>query len=125
MTNFIQVTPFLHVPDLEEAIGFFVDRLGFQVQLRMHDYAYLHRETVGLRMLQLERGERPSGRRRFAHYIDVRDVDGLYAELKPKLAGLRERDVHGPADKEYGQRELLIVCPDGDLVVFGQAISRA
>ena len=29
-----------------------------------------------------------------------------------------------PPDKSYGQRELLILAPDGDLVCFGQSISK-
>jgi hypothetical protein len=33
-------------------------------------------------------------------------------------------DVHGPADKHYGQRELLILAPDGNLIAFGQAMAR-
>ena len=124
MTNFLQVTPFLHVPDIEAAIAFFVERLGFELKYRISNYAYLHRETVGIRMLELERGEAPSNRRRFAHYVDVRDVDGLFAEMKPKLADLPPKDVHGPVDQEYGQREFMVVAPDGDLIVFGQAIRR-
>jgi hypothetical protein len=38
------------------------------------------------------------------------------------LHGLPAQDVHGPADKSYGQRELLILAPDGNLIVFGQAM---
>ena len=64
------------------------------------------------------------GDRRFAYYIDVRDVDELYIELKPKLDGLPEGAVHGPADKPYGQRELLVLAPDGNLLAFGQAIKQ-
>jgi len=52
----------------------------------------------------------------------VRDVDALYAELKPKLDTLPKSDVHGPANKEYGQRELLILAPDGNILAFGQPI---
>jgi hypothetical protein len=46
----------------------------------------VHRETVGFRLLE-QRGadDAPPDNRRFAYYIDVRDVDQLYAELKPKL----------------------------------------
>lgn len=67
----------------------------------------------------------PPGNRRFAYYFDVRDVDALHAELKPKLDTLPAGDVHGPADKHYGQRELLVLGPDGNLVTFGQAIGRS
>jgi len=121
--NFIQVTPFMHVPDIDAAVRFFEDILGFKPLYCESDYAYVHRETVGFRLLQ-NRGDdgAPPGNRRFCYYIDVRDVDALYAELKPKLDTLPPRDVHGPADKPYKQRELLVLAPDGNLIAFGHAI---
>lgn len=126
MGNFIQVTPFIHVPDIDAAIAFFVDLLGFRVCVRMEDYAYLHRETVGIRLLRNHGDDgAPPGNRRFAYYVDVRDVDALHAELKPKLDQLPQGDVHGPAEKPYGQRELAIVAPDGNLIVFGHEIEAA
>jgi catechol 2,3-dioxygenase-like lactoylglutathione lyase family enzyme len=126
MSNFIQITPFMHVQDIEKALAFFNKILGFETQLRMANYAYLHRETVGFRLLE-EKGPdgAPPGNRRFAYYIDVRDVDQLYAELKPKLDTLPERDVYGPVNQPYGQRELLVLAPDGNLIAFGQAIDTA
>jgi catechol 2,3-dioxygenase-like lactoylglutathione lyase family enzyme len=124
--NFIQVTPFICVEDIEAALRFFVDILGFEPQFRMGAYAYVHRETVGFRLLE-QRGPQgaPPGNRRFAYYIDVRDVDRLYEELAPRLATLPQGDVHGPADQEYGQRELLVKAPDGNLLVFGQALAKS
>lgn len=125
MSNFIQITPFMHVPDIDAALAFFGDLLGFETLFRMDDYAYVEREGAGIRILQ-NRGSdgAPPGNRRFAYYIDVRDVDALYAELKPKLDALPPADVHGPADKPYDQRELLILAPDGNLIAFGQAMRR-
>ena len=123
MTNFIQITPFMHVPDIDVAVAFFEDLLGFETLFRMSDYAYVEREGAGMRILQNHGADgAPPGNRRFAYYIDVRDVDALYAELKPKLAALPPGDVHGPADKPYNQRELLVLAPDGNLIAFGQAI---
>jgi catechol 2,3-dioxygenase-like lactoylglutathione lyase family enzyme len=123
MSNFIQITPFMHVEDLEKALAFFNDILGFETQWRMADYAYVHRETAGFRILEQKGPDgAPPGNRRFAYYIDVRDVDALYAELKPKLDALPKGDVHGPANKSYWQRELLVLAPDGNLIAFGQKI---
>jgi catechol 2,3-dioxygenase-like lactoylglutathione lyase family enzyme len=123
--NFIQITPVMWVPDLGAAVAFFVDLLGFRVLVQDGGYAYVQRETVGVRIMDRTiYADVAPGDRRFAHYIDVRDVDALYAELKPKLDALPSADVHGPADKPYGQRELCILAPDGDLVVFGQAIGN-
>lgn len=123
--NFIQVTPFMIVEDLEKALAFFVDVLDFEVQLRASDYAYVQRETAGFRIWQQTgKDAAPPGTRRFAYYIDVHDVDRLYAELKPKLDLLPPGDVHGPADKPYGQRELLLLAPDGNLLAFGHALDK-
>ena len=125
MGNFLQITPFMHVPDVDEAVGFFRDILGFETLWREWDYAYVEREGCGIRILQ-NRGNdgAPPGNRRFCYYVDVRDVDALYAELKPRLDTLATGDVHGPVDKPYNQRELLVVAPDGNLIAFGQAIAR-
>lgn len=123
MSNFRQITPFMHVADLEKALAFFGDILGFETFVRMRDYAYVEREGCAIRILESRRpSAAPPGDQRFAYYIDVNDVDALHAELKPKLDTLPEEHVHGPADKEYGQRELLVLAPDGNVIAFGQAI---
>ena len=126
MGNVLQITPFMHVRDLEGAVRFLEDVLGFATVLRMDDvYAYLEREGAGLRvMARPDAILFPKDCGRFAYYLDVRDVDAVHAELKPRLDTLSPEDVHGPADKTYGQRELLIRAPDGQLVVFGAAIRR-
>jgi catechol 2,3-dioxygenase-like lactoylglutathione lyase family enzyme len=123
MFNFIQITPFIHVPDLPAALAFFNGILGFETQFRMANYAYVHRETVGIRLLEARGPESaPAGNRRFAYYIDVRNVDELYSELKEKLDTLPSGNVYGPVDQHYGQRELLVLAPDGNLIAFGHAL---
>jgi catechol 2,3-dioxygenase-like lactoylglutathione lyase family enzyme len=124
MANIIQVTPFMLVPDLASALEFMKEVLGFGIVIQMRDYAYVSREGAGLRILEAGRGNPfQPGTRRFAYYFDCRDVDALYLDLKPKLDRLKPTDVHGPADKPYGQRELLVLAPDGNLIAFGQALS--
>jgi catechol 2,3-dioxygenase-like lactoylglutathione lyase family enzyme len=125
MTNFIRVTPVMHVDDIDRAVAFFTDILGFTAHLSFENYAYVQRETASFRIMRNQGSDgAPPGNRRFAYYIDVDDVDALYAELKPKLDTLPARDVHGPADKSYGQRELLVLAPDGNLIAFGHSIAE-
>ena len=51
--NFLQITPFMHVPGhLEAALAFFEDILGFATLFRMADYAYVEREGAGIRILR-------------------------------------------------------------------------
>jgi catechol 2,3-dioxygenase-like lactoylglutathione lyase family enzyme len=121
--NFLQITPFIHVADIEKALAFFVDTLGFKIGFRAGNYAYVERERVAIRLLESHGPEgAPPGNRRFAYYIDVRDVDALYAELKPKLDTLAPGDVRAPFNQPYNQRELLVLAPDGNILAFGQGI---
>ena len=122
-SNVIQVTPFMHVDDLEQALAFFTGILGFETTVRISDYAYVALGNAGIRILESSDRPQPSDRR-YAYYIDVRDVDALYAELKPKLATLPKDDVYGPVDQDYGQRELAVLAPDGNLLAFGQMIRK-
>ena len=121
MANFLQVTPFMHVENLDKAVAFLTDVLGFELGFRADNYAYLRREAVAFRLLESCGSEgAPPGNRRYAYYIDVRDVDALHAELKPKLDTLPAGDVAGPLDQPYEQRELTVLAPDGNLIAFGQ-----
>ena len=124
MHQAIQITPFMHIPDLDAALAFFVEVLHFRVVLRHDNYAYLGFGAAHVRILATPDAPIATrNTRRFSYYIDVHDVDALYRELKPMLDTLPPDDVHGPADKPYGQRELLVVVPDGQILAFGQAIT--
>jgi catechol 2,3-dioxygenase-like lactoylglutathione lyase family enzyme len=123
--NTYQITPFMHVIDVDEAVRFLVDVLGFAAQVHDAGYAYLEREGAGLRILGHRNDPEDVGmpHRGFAYYIDVRDLDVVLEQLAANLATLPEGDVHGPVDQPYGQRELMIRVPDGNVLVFGQAIT--
>jgi catechol 2,3-dioxygenase-like lactoylglutathione lyase family enzyme len=121
--NIRQITPFMHVRNIADAHAFFEDLLGFGCAYRQPGYAYFERDGVAIRVLESDkRDEARGGNRAFRYYLDVVDVDAVYAELKPKLDVLPDGHVHGPSDKPYRQRELCILAPDGDLFVFGAAM---
>lgn len=123
MSNIVHVTPFLLVPDLEAALDFFTRILGFTVPFRMENYAYLSLDTVGLRVLaECTVTPAPRERARTTVYIDVRNVDALYAERQAELATLPPEDVLPLCDQDYGMRELSVRMPDGEWLTFGQAI---
>lgn len=121
MSNTIQITPFMHVRDFPAALTFLTDILGFEIHFQQPGYAYLALDGAGLRVLHSP--DAPAGDRRFAYYLDVRDVDAVHATLRSKLDTLPAGEVQGPVDQPYRQRELMIVAPDGNLFVFGAAIA--
>lgn len=125
--NTYQITPFMHVVDIDGAVRFFVDVLGFRPVINGGGYAYLDREGAGLRLLGHKNDPEEVGtaHRGYAYYIDVRDVGVVLEQIGPQLAQLPKEDVSGPVDQPYGQREIMIRAPDGNLVVFGQAIDQA
>ena len=123
--NTYQITPFMHVADLDAAVRFFTETLDFTLGFRQANYAYVEREGAAIRILESScPDELGAPHRGFGYYIDVRDLGQVQAALETKLAALPSEDVHGPVDQPYGQRELMIRAPDGNLLVFGQGIER-
>jgi catechol 2,3-dioxygenase-like lactoylglutathione lyase family enzyme len=116
--NFYQITPFIHVPNLDAAVTFFED-LGFKASFRQSNYAYVQRERVAVRLLE---NKIAADNRGYAYYVDVRDVDALYAEFAPVLAAKPHYLGFGLENQDYGQREFGLKAPDGNLLVFGQGI---
>ncbi|MGZ8999087.1 MAG: hypothetical protein ACXW2T_09560 [Allosphingosinicella sp.] len=124
--NTIQITPFMHVADVPSAARFFIEMLGFTAPILTEAYAYVELEGAGIRILgHRDRREIGAPHGGFAYYVDVRDLGLVLEKLGSKLSDLPEGSVFGPVDQSYGQRELLIRAPDGNLVVFGQAIEAS
>lgn len=127
MAKLQQITPMLLVADLKASLAFFETVLGFETRLHQteYDYAYLVRDGVALRLLGVGDGIDTHDEKRQAHcYIDVDDVDDLYAELKFELDKLPEGRVRPPHDTEYGQRELHVTDLDTLLISFGHQIPQ-
>jgi catechol 2,3-dioxygenase-like lactoylglutathione lyase family enzyme len=119
-----QVTPFLHVPDLERALDMLTRVLRFEIKYREPGYAYLEWGDAALRLLEeRDRATLPPDGARMTVYLDVEDVDDLYRELLPQLATLPAGDFHAPHDQPWRQREVHVRLPDGHWLAFGQAVA--
>jgi catechol 2,3-dioxygenase-like lactoylglutathione lyase family enzyme len=117
--NLYQLTPFMHVPDLDEGLRFMTEVMGFSVTLRMANYAYVERESAVIRLLSVPE-QYQKGNRRYAYYVDCIDVDAIYADLKPRLDLLPKHHVRGPVNRPYAVRELMVLMPDNNFLVFAQ-----
>jgi catechol 2,3-dioxygenase-like lactoylglutathione lyase family enzyme len=121
MSRLRYITPFMRVTSADAAVAFFTDTLGFTVSIRAGNYAFVYRDDVAFRIIE-DAPLPPRGEGRCMSYIDVDDVEALYAELKPKLDLLPPGYVTPICDQEYGQREFAVIGPDGDLIGFGSSI---
>ena len=121
MAEVHQITPFLHVPDLEAAVSFFCDTLPFEVKYREANYAYVELAGCGLRLLEEpHRVLTADGKARVSVYIDVSNVDDLYERLRGALDVLPRDRVEPVMNKSWKQREFQVRLPDGDWLTFGQ-----
>ncbi len=120
-----QITPFVPCTSLDRQIEFYSGKLGFSVGFRADNYAFLRRDDVAVRLVQVdETVDLHHPERQSSFYIDVDGIDALYASLKPQLDGLPDGRVRAPFDQDYGQREFHVADEDCTLVFFGQGIAK-
>lgn len=122
MEKIHQITPFLHVPNMQDALAFFCGSLGFELEHRHGDYAYISLSGCGLRLLEEPtRKVNADGKARVTVYIDVADIDALHSKLSAALSALPADRVEPLKDMPYHQREFQVRMPDGDWLNFGTA----
>ncbi|TCL09735.1 glyoxalase/bleomycin resistance protein/dioxygenase superfamily protein [Shimia isoporae] len=119
-----QITPFVPCSNLERQIGFYRDVLGFEVGFQADNYAFLRRDCVAVRLVEVfPEVDLGHPEREGSFYIDVADLDALYAEMKAQLDKLPRERVRAPFNQDYGQREFHVADEDCTLVFFGQSLA--
>jgi len=126
--NIVAITPYLQATDVDAMVRFFVEVLGFKAWVQRWDFAYVQREAAAVRIGKASDGpeeRHDAGPRAFLFYLDVRDVDALVEEIRPKLLAAGMSGGQGPKDQSWGQREFWVPLPEGGLILFGQQIGAA
>ncbi len=119
-----QITPFVPCTSLDTQVAFYRDVLGFSVGFQADNYAFLRRDDVAVRLVEVDDAVDLSvPEREGSFYIDVTDIDAVYAEMKPRLDPLPEGRVRAPFNQDYGQREFHVIDEDCTLIFFGEAIA--
>ena len=121
MSELRQITPFVFTHDLAASCDFY-ESLGLAPRVLQPElgYAYCTNGRVALRVLELGSDQEIAEQ---MIYIDVDDVDAVYAELKPVLDALPEGRARAPFNQDYGMREFHVKDPDNCLLLYGAAIS--
>jgi uncharacterized glyoxalase superfamily protein PhnB len=112
-------TPMIHVPDVRATAAWY-EAIGFTVLETFDDggegwsFAIL---SAGDTRLMLNSGGHPSTaeRREVDLYVDVDEVNQLFASLRDSVQVVAE-----PDDTFYGMREFIIRDPNGFWITFGQ-----
>jgi catechol 2,3-dioxygenase-like lactoylglutathione lyase family enzyme len=138
MVSLNQTIPAMPVRDAVTAVGFYRDRLGFEVLHHDGGFAVLGRDDAVLHLWQAddeswrERSsmERPvrSGAESFiagtaSCRIKVEGVDELYDELQASDV-LHPVSSGGVSETDFGTREFATLDQDGNLLSFFQWVER-
>ena len=107
----------LQVPDVQEALAWFRDRLGFDVEPYEDgsQYGYARRGDV---YFHVACGPDPD---LWSAYLYTDDVEALHRELVERGAEI----VQAPSDKGYGMRDLIVRGPEGHVLAIGQPLPTA
>ena len=133
-TEFHEIAPMLGVPDVEATAKYYEAKLGFEIEFvatgtDLPSYAVVYRDGFYLHFIERDVCLEPGilG----GVNISVDDVDQYYQELQERGAlradfptafpAIRE---HSPEDKEYGRRDMILVDPNGYILVFGQDLEE-
>lgn len=112
--QFEAVTPRLPVADVEKALAFYVDKLGFQLGWKWGNpitHGNVCRGSINLDVICVTEVARGTA----MAYVQIRGVDAYFAELKGRGLGVSE-----PEDRPYGMRDFEVVDPDGNRLSFGE-----
>ncbi|MEP0521742.1 MAG: VOC family protein [Hyphomicrobiales bacterium] len=119
-----QITPFVPCTNLQKQVDFYEKILGFTLGFRADNYAFLKRDAAAVRLVEVDANiDLSLPDREGSFYVDVEDIDGLYAHMKPALDTLPEGRVRAPFDQPYNQREFHVFDEDCTLIFFGEAIA--
>jgi uncharacterized glyoxalase superfamily protein PhnB len=112
------LTPMLTVPDMEEAVRFYRDTLGFAFLNRLDGWAALAKDSVEV-MICLPNAHEPLSKPNFSGslYFRCDNVDALWKAFKDKATV-----VYPIENFFYGMREFAIRDNNGYMLQFGQVI---
>jgi catechol 2,3-dioxygenase-like lactoylglutathione lyase family enzyme len=118
VAKFEAVTPRLPVSDVEEALTFYVDKLGFALGWKWGNpltHANVCRDSIALDLIASPADRQGTARA----YVQLSGVDAYFAELKGRNVILGDI-----GNRPYGMRDFELVDPCGNRLAFGEPTKR-
>ena len=123
MPRLTQITPKVPVSDIAASAAFFVDVLGFTCPFHVEGHAYVQRDEVALRLIAPGPDKTLDHPNEQIHcYINVTDIDALFAEWEPALIAHPTARVTRPEDKPWGMRQFDLLSGGCLQLSFGQPL---
>ena len=119
MITFRRIVPGMHVSDMERALEFWVDKLGFVVAFTNGDpvsFAIVNRDEVDIHI-----EVKPEAAGHGHCHIVIDGVDDLHEFCL--AAGITVQQP--PRDQSWGLRDMLICDPDGNTLEIGEPVQNS
>lgn len=121
---FTKMFPELHVSDVEKAVEFFTDALGFKVGFSFEeegrlDFAVLNHGDMTLYLHHMLPDAESGDPRRVRLYFELRDILDLHAKLSDK--GYQVSEIQ---DQDYGSKTCTLTGPDEYEIWFQQWLKK-
>lgn len=115
MYKALYLSPMIPSFDIDETGDFFKRVLGFSSVMHTDTYAIYQKDNLTIHLLCASEN---SGQMEF--YLEVDNVDSLWASIQDKVQNLKIKE---PFNRDYGMREIHIVIPKTNTLLFiGQQV---
>ena len=104
------VTPHIPSKNIKESVNFMAEVFGFEPSNHSEVYSELLSGNHILGIIQAH-GE-PNQQ---SIYLRVKDVDALWSKIKSKLEKVKHK---APFNQDYGMREIHVVIPETNTLLF-------
>lgn len=123
MPTLISARSVLGVQNLDAAVAFFHEKLGFDIDATFDGWCFLSRGgfTVMLGHCPDEVPASQIGDHSYFAYVVVDSVDALHDEYRSRDVG----SMSMPESKPWGMREFLVATPEGHRIMFGQDLEAS
>jgi uncharacterized glyoxalase superfamily protein PhnB len=118
MPELVRVAPEIPVADLDAAVAYYVEKLGFTLAMMLpeHGYAIVERDGVALHLFaDTENHHSPA-----SFHIFTNGLEELLAELRQRGASIRQEI----ARKPWGNRDFRVRDVSGNEIKFSEALEE-
>jgi uncharacterized glyoxalase superfamily protein PhnB len=113
------IGPVFQVSDLNSALKYYKEALGFKEDFQFGSYAGVSHGDACVHLRAHQIHQRPNGGG--AAFVFCDEVDDYCQEIKKNGAMVKME----PADQPYGMRDFIVLDPDGTRLTFGCEIRKA
>ena len=113
------IGPVFQVSDLNSALQYYKEALGFKAEFQFGSYAGVSHGDACFHLCAHQIHQRPNGGG--AAFVFCDEVDDYCQEIKENGAMVKME----PADQPYGMRDFIVLDPDGNHLTFGCEIRKA